>query len=400
MRAILHYLRRFVVLIIKCLIYFIPKNRNLILFSSWFGKKYSDSSMYQFEYMLNNSKYIVYWYTKDKELYKKLQNHKLPVVYSLSLKGIWMQIRAVMLVSSVQLNDFNSYFLSRCIYFDLDHGFVLKDAGFKIPGISSHYVQFQHLLRWGCQYWMSAPTKWSMEKISYNFDIPANKIVRCPKPRTDALFDITLQRNKNVIVEELKQGRKCIVWMPTHRNCGMEKMNSECLLNLSTIQNICEEYNIVFFIKKHFYHRHEIENLVQYHNIFDLTAEDIDAQVLLSQADALISDYSASYMEYLILDRPIILYAYDKEKYIQTERGLYIPLENNTAGEVVLTKEDLDNSIRRIVNDWKDVSFSKGRALAREYYYDTTFIPGQNRKEVANIIDQLIAGTYKPNWTN
>ena len=56
----------------KFIMNYIPKNKKLILFSSWRGMKYSDNSMYEFEYFLKNSTYTVYWYTKNKLLLSRV----------------------------------------------------------------------------------------------------------------------------------------------------------------------------------------------------------------------------------------------------------------------------------------------------------------------------------------
>ena len=398
MRTILHYCKRLVIVLFKLILTFIPKNRKLILFSAWFGEKYADSSKFEFEYLLNNSDYEVYWYTTKKELYELLRAKKIPVLYSKSIKAWWMQARAIMLVSSIQLDDFNNFLYRKCIYFDLDHGFSLKEVGFAIPNADQRWISYQKLLRKGIYFMMSAPTEWSMDKIRLCYDIPAENIVRCNKPRTDILFDKKLQSGLNKNIQQIKNGRKAIVWMPTHRSCGKVKIEMSKLVDFDKIQEICEKNNCVFILKKHFYHKQETEPVDNYDNIFDVTNEDVDSSVILAQADALVSDYSASYIEYLVLDRPIILYAFDKYQYLSTERGLFIHLEDNTAGEVVETSDSFIKSIERVCSDWYDSSFAKGRKEARSLYFNDDVPLGKYRESVKQIIDQLIAGTYQSNW--
>lgn len=398
MRTILHYFRRLFVVFLKLILTFIPKDKNLILFSAWFGKKYADSSMYEYEYFLKKSYYKPYWFTRSKKIYKELKAKDMPVLYSKTIKAIWFQIRAKVLITAVQTDDFNPYFYRNCICIDLDHGFVIKQVGFKIPSISKRYIEFRHLLWWGMDFRLSAPTDYNRKAIEDSFGVNKIQIIKCNKPRTDALFDIELQKGKNEIVERIKCGRKAIVWMPTHRSSGKRHLDVAKLLDLDKIQALCQERNIVFIIKKHFYHRMEKCNLDKYPNIFDITSENIDSQIILVQADALISDYSASYIEYLSLDRPILLYAFDKDDYLAHERGLYMRFEDNTAGEIVETKEALVKSIKRICDDWYDTSYANGRANARNLYFDTSVKPGEYREQFKKIVDKLIAGTYKPEW--
>lgn len=400
MTIILHYCRRLVIVLFKVLLTFLIKDKKLILFSAWFGEKYSDSSKFEFEYLLNNSDYKVYWVSSKKELYNELKNKGIPVLYSKSIKGWWMQARAIMLVSSVQLVDFNNYLYRNCIFFDLDHGFSLKQVGFAIPESDKRWKSYQMLLRRGMQYWMSAPTEWSKDMIKKCYSIDANHIVKCNKPRTDVLFDKKLQEGININIDKIKNGRKAIVWMPTHRSCGKNRINISQLVDLDQLQQICEENDIVFIVKKHFYHKNESEDFSLYPNIFDVTNLDVDSTVILAQADALISDYSASYIEYLALDRPILLYTYDKDEFLKSERDLFIKLEDNTAGEIILTKENLLKSIGRICSDWYDSKFAEGRFKARSLYFDTNVPVGKYRENVKSIIDELIKGTYVPNWAD
>lgn len=370
----------------------------MILFSAWFGEKYADSSRYEFEYLISHSNYDVFWVASTKVLYDELKYKAIPVLYSHSLLGWWKQARAIMLISSVQTSDFNNFLYRNCIFLDLDHGFSLKQVGFAIPNSDKLWKSYNMFLRKGMQYWMSAPTEWSMKIIEKCYEVPSNRIVRCNKPRTDILFDKKLQEGINVNIEKIIKGRRAIVWMPTHRSCGSVKIKVGDLIDLVELQKICEENNIVFIIKKHFYHKREIEDLSNFPNIFDVTDMDIDSTVILSQADALVSDYSASYIEYLALDRPILLYAYDKDVYLKNERSLYIKLEDNSAGEVIYNKNELLESIKRICNDWYDSEFASGRRAARDLYFDSSIKEGSYREHVKTIIDQMISGSYLPDW--
>ena len=386
------------VIFFKLILTFIPKQKGLILFSSWFGEKYSDSSKIMFEYFLMNHYYNPIWFTRNKALYYELKKKQRPVVYSKSWKGVWAQIRAKMLVSSVQQYDFNMLFYRNCIFLDLDHGYVLKQVGLAIPGLKKTVKYSTKLIRSGMQFWMSAPTDFSMKIISQCYLVDKKRIVHCNKPRADVLFDKDLQKDINVIIDNIKDGRKAIVWMPTNREDGKVPIKVSELINLQKLQDFCNKKNIVFIIKKHFYHRNEIEDYSLYPNIFDITNCDIDSQVILVQADALISDYSSSYIEYLALDRPIILFAYDKDQYLSKERGLFIPFDQITAGEHVYDGDSLLESLERVTLDWYDPKYAEGRKKSRQLYFNNIIKPGHYREEVKSIIDQLLEGKYKSDW--
>lgn len=397
-RTLLHYCRRSVIWVCKFLLSFIPKNKNLILFSAWFGKKYADNTMYMYEYLLKNSNYDVVWYTRDKNIYIHLKSNNKPVVYSKSLKAIWTQIRAVMLVSTVQLADFNPFFLRKCIYLDLGHGFIIKQSGFDQPDATKRIIDYELLLRKGIDYYMAITSTTVMKLVSRAYKISSSNLVLCNSARLDVLFDETLRQGKNELVYKLAQNKKVISYLPTHRSCGEVSIPVTEIMDLKTIDDICEKNNAIFLIKKHFYHRNEKEDIAHYRNIYDITGEDIETQTLLVQSDVLITDYSACYIDYLLLDRPIIFFAYDLEDYLEKERDLYFPYETNHGGYKPCNKDELNEALEKVCDTWDDPEHEEGRLDIKRRYFDEDCPVGNAREHMKTVMDQLIAGTYTSKW--
>lgn len=378
---------------------FIPKQKKLIIFSAWFGEKYQDNAMYMYEYMLENSSYEVWWYTRNKDIFNKLECEGKPVVYSKSLKGVWKQIRAKMLVSAVQFADFNNYFLKNCIFFDLGHGFPNKQIGYVQPDMNFRKKRYDELLRDGVELYMTAASTITRDIQMDSFQLDMEHIVFCNKPRTDALFDSELRKGKNQIVNKLKAGHKAIVYMPTHRSCGNVEIKINEIFDLDAIQEICEKYDAVFIIKKHYYHASEKSNLDKYSRIFDITNEkNIDAQTLAYQTDVLVSDYSSAYIDFLLLDRPVILYTYDLERYLKKERGLYLGINDNHVGFKPLTKAEFTQNLETVCSDWIDEEHREGRIALRRHYFDDCITLGNAREYVMDVIDNMMKGTYTACW--
>lgn len=397
-RGVMHYCRRIVIFILKVVLSVIPKDKKLILFSAWFGKKYADSSMYMYEYLMEHSDYRVYWYTRERAIYEQLRKEGKPTIYSKSLKAIWLQVRAIMLVSSVQLSDFNPFFLRKCIYLDLGHGFIIKQSGFDQPDTTKRKVTYDLLLRKGIDYYMAVTSTPTMKLVSRCFKVPFSNLVFCNSARLDVLFDEELRKGKNEIVSRMIAGKKVISYLPTHRSCGAVKIPVTELMDLKTIDQICEKNNAIFLIKKHFYHRDEKENVNQYRNILDITNEDIETQTLLAQSDILITDYSACYIDYLLLDRPIIFFTYDLEDYLHKERDLYFPFDTNHGGFKSQNKGELNDALEKICTEWIDVEHEEGRLELKKRYFDDDSPVGCAREHMKTVMDQLINGTYKSKW--
>src|SRR5699024_8041097 len=75
-----------------------------------------------------------------------------------------------------------------------------------------------------------------------------------------------------------------------------------------------------------------------------------DANRVLMASDVLVTDYSSIMFDYLVLDRPIILYAYDYADYTQSARGTYFDLHTHAPGPLAMTQEKLTSELRKLVD--------------------------------------------------
>lgn len=380
--------------IIKYLVGFIPKDKDLIIFSAWFGEKYADNTMYLFEYMLHRSNHRLYWFTKNYNVYQQLRQNNIPVLYSKTIKAKWKQSRAIMLLSTVQTFDFNSLYLNKCIFLDLDHGFPGKPVGLAQPTVDERWKTYYYLNLKGINFYQTASSKFVVDYLSPCYDVTYSHYIFANKPRIDVLFDKDLQEGKNILIDKLRQKSRIITYLPTHRSCGRVQMKLTDIFNLSEIQRLCEANNFFFVIKKHFYHRNEEENLSIYNNIIDVTNINIDTQVLLAQSDVLITDFSSCYNDYLALNRPIIFYAYDYDDYMLHERDYYWKYDKIKAGYTTKNKEEFISALENISKDWSDSKHAEGRTEMRRMYFDDDVEMGTSREKLAEIIEKLIMGTY------
>lgn len=376
-RSLLHQGRRIVIIIIKQIMRLIPKQKNLILFGAWFGNKYTDNTKYIYEYLLNRDDLEIYWYTRSAELYNKLKQEGKPVLLSSHPKAIWKQIRARLLVATIGLYDFNQFFLSNCVYLNLWHGIPLKvieydQYHFDNPTQQTENdikaIEYLDLLRTRIEEYIVGTSEVVNDIYIKAFHLYSNQVLDLGQPRNDVFYDESLRSDVNNIIKQIKGNKKAIVYMPTHRDDGRVKMPMTELLDLSRIQNVCKENNYVFFIKKHFYHRNEIEDLSSYSNIFDITNKNIDPQVLLYQADILITDYSGCYYDYLLLNRPIIFYSFDIDEYLKRERDMYFSYEERIVGPQCFNREELSEVIEGICKGIPD-RFENKRIALRDIYY-------------------------------
>ena len=376
--------------LVHALLCLVPKQKGLVLCNAWFGQKYIDNPKYVYEYLLEHSDYKVCWITKNRDIYNQLKAEGKPVEMADSFMGIIKQIRAQAVFSTVQFQEYNQWVLTNTIYIDLGHGHPIKDPGKAI--MEEPIISLQKNFTKNLHYYSICSSDYTKEKYRDVVNVNPDNIIVSDFARNDVFIDEKLRIGKNEMVDKLKNGRKAIVYMPTHRSDGRVKLDMSNILPLDAIQSFCEQYNYVFLIKKHFYHRNETEDLSLYSNIFDITSEpDLDPQVLLYQADVLISDYSACYIDFLLLDRPLMFYQFDLEEYQIKERSIYIPFESLDIAPISNSREDFIEKLTMACSA-EDSYKDKRKAFTPHYFKNVN--QNNGRQKVKEILDTLMNKYY------
>lgn len=176
-----------------------------------------------------------------------------------------------------------------------------------------------------------------------------------------------------------KQIKKVIGWLPTyrqHRNDSTSEATKHFPYGVPLIQtdselislnHLLEEKNILLAIQMH---HAQMENFSKksFSNIVLITQDikyemNISTANLMQSFDALITDYSAAYHEYILLDRPIALSIDDYEEYAKNPgfsvdyfdliKGVY--LKNFT--DLTHFVEDISNGIDSAKNEREKAKF-------------------------------------------
>jgi CDP-glycerol glycerophosphotransferase len=103
----------------------------------------------------------------------------------------------------------------------------------------------------------------------------------------------------------------------------------------------------------------DLENIKQ-------VPRDTDTQELLYITDILITDYSTIYHDFLLLNRPILLYTYDYDEYV-SKRGIYYDnLKEIAPGPLIYNFNDLVEALKNI--DKIKIEYEKKRIELRDYF--------------------------------
>ena len=217
------------------------------------------------------------------------------------------------------------------IYINTWHGTPLKSMGYEVKGGNSSSANtvrnFLH-----ADYLLSANERMTrMYLKSYKMEgLLPGKIIEEGQPRNDLLF----HERKDAVYKKLEQygitadrNKKVILYAPTWREAqeGGLKVNPEELLEVKKkLEEIIGKERYQILIKPHQYVYQQLKDREEYRNL--LIPATVDANELMILADMLISDYSSIFLDYLVLNRPVLFYVPDLEHYKEM-RGLNIRLD-------------------------------------------------------------------------
>ena len=336
-------------------------DEKLIVLESFSGKSYSDTPKAVYEYMLKEEKYNEYrfvWIFKEPEKYEALLgNPRTKLVKYRSAACERALAEAKYWIFNYRALD---YWIPRKdqVYVQCWHGTPLKRLGYDIANsdnamnstdeIRDKYYRdakrFKYLLS-PCAFATRVfKTAWNLKALGKE-----DSILEVGYPRNDFLVNHT-EKDVQEIKKRLgleNSAKKIILYAPTWRDnqhsaskgytykteIDFEKLKTE----------LGDEYVILFrahYLVANSFDFGRYEGFVRDASGVD----DINELYLIS--DMLITDYSSVFFDYAILERPIIFYMYDLEKYRDEIRGFYLRLEELPGDEV--TKEyELIKAIRK-----------------------------------------------------
>ena len=176
-------------------------------------------------------------------------------------------------------------------------------------------------------------------------------------PRTDVYFDPEFVKSGKDKIRELCPGigdKKIILYAPTFRGNSLRNSYMHNTLDLDALYDaLHEEYAFVMKLHpltaKAF--RITEEQQQRFEGFLYNVSKTASIDDALCAADMVISDYSSLIFEYSLLERPMIFYAYDLEKY-ENDRSFYFDYRSFVPGEIVDSTEGIIAEIKRLETDF------------------------------------------------
>ena len=365
--------------------------KNSILFESRDGKSFADNPLAIYLNLLARSdfkNYQFYWtYTQDcKDDIELLpQDERVKFVRRNSDEYLQCLTSCQYLINN---STFQAFYTKKegQIYINTWHGIPLKQMGLDMPDNSFGEKNVMRNLLMS-DYFLS-PNSYTTNifRRAYKLDgLYEGKIIENGYPRVDlttsSQFDVEpLLTKYNVKIDKTKQ---IILYTPTWKGSRFDNPRTSINKLIAEIKYLEQElgsnYQILCKVHPFTYKQIAETGLLNGYLIPDT----MDANQLLSLVDVLVTDYSSIFFDYLVTEKPIIFYCWDKELY-KEERGLYIE-EQKLPGPVVETIFDVSAQIKRL-DEVKSV-YSHNYAIMKEKMCSL-----QTGQVTQRLVDKLFLG--------
>lgn len=154
-------------------------------------------------------------------------------------------------------------------------------------------------------------------------------------PRNDVLVNATDADRERVRTQlGLTDDQRAVLYLPTWRTRRGPK---EADVNLDALAEVLPS-DVTLLVRDHYYHDRTARDRTPA-NVIDVS-RGWEVEDLYHAADVMVTDYSSAMFDYALLDKPIVLFTYDWDRY-RCERGAYFDVVANPPGPVVFHAADL-----------------------------------------------------------
>jgi len=318
--------------------FFVSTDEKLILFNAH-GRKYNDSPRAIFKYMIGDERYQDYkfvWALDEPEKYDIPQCSKVRMD---TIKYFITALKAKYWVTCVNIERGLHFKKKQTVYLNTWHGTPLKLIGNAVSGRKDFDFSNVDIFCYAGEY--------EREIYKKDLNVLENNFLLSGLPRNDELYHVSNEEitdYKRLL--NIPKNKKVILYTPTWRD-STDKGKSYSIeppIDMAYWQKeLQDEY--VLLLRTHAYTNKLLG--IEFNEFVRDFSEYPEINHLLSVADILISDYSATIFDYSILERPIICFGYDYDEYT-TDRGFYVDLEKELPSGVIKSQNLVIEKIKTL----------------------------------------------------
>jgi CDP-glycerol glycerophosphotransferase (TagB/SpsB family) len=182
----------------------------------------------------------------------------------------------------------------------------------------------------------------------------------------------------NYAKEKFGTEHKIALYMPTHRESSQA---AKIPLDFEELNTFLAQNNTTLILKLHHFvqelYMHESYSNILFH------ATHGDVYPLFKYTDILITDYSSVYFDFLLLNRPIIFFDYDKEEYETNMQGFLYDYESFTPGVHAMNQEALHQALKQTLTCHEDGFRERREMLCKKLY---SYQDAQSSQRIAYLL--------------
>ncbi len=385
MVSIISSLLRTVSLLLKPVVFlislFVPRDDRTWVFMVGDGSRFADNSKYHFCHCERKDDVRNVWIGTDDETIAKLSAEGYKAYTASSLKGKYCMFKAGVFFETH--GPIAPEYTGRAKLVHLTHGNYLKVM------LDDHIRDWPLILEGAVEMFFERRRRYvvtssgpPVENMKSMRGAPEERILVTGFPRNDALLrDVPGERigvNEEALEEFIQATTDGDVFLyaPTYREAYGERNGipfAEIDLPLAELNALLGEHDAHLFISPHPATTFD-QDVRSLENV-SLLETGGDLYPFLKRCDALITDYSGIFYDYLLLDRPVIFYAPDLKAYA-SDRGLYFDYEEHVPGPIATDSKEFVTSVREILDGVDE--YDDKRELVRTEFYDD---PDENASE-------------------
>ena len=328
---------------------FVRTDEKLVLFLSLMGTRFNDSPRAIYDYMRSHEQYAGYkllWVFEDPKQFPDIPSVKLdtPRFFLTALKaGYW--------ISNTQFERGLTYKKKNTQYLYTMHGTAIKLCGNDCPGRKDFdFRTVNHLC---------VQSDFDKYVFKRAFKASEDCFLESGRPCNDPLWHATEEDKKRLREKlDIPAGKKVILYAPTWREStnGGKTYDIKPPIDLKIWEEQLGDEYVVLFRAHHITTR---VMDVQFNGFLRDLSDYPEINDLYIVSDILITDYSSVMVDFAILERPILCFAYDYDDYLK-ERGTYFELDDELPNRSCRTQDQLLEEI-------KNIDFSEQRLRTRRF---------------------------------
>lgn len=342
-------------------------DKNIWVFSSRNNEDFNYNSKYLFLYVKENCKHIKPLYVvndEEKRTHLQALYGEEYFIETNSYAGMKKALQAGVWLTSAGMPVYALGIGKRRTIINLWHGIPLKKIALLEENVNFlRKLYFRKIFSENYSYVLTSASG-LIPIMAQSFDVSEDRIKVWGQPRNDALLDVSQHTQKIDDFVDVVQYDKVILYAPTYRDNRITRWFPFEDFSMDALQAFLKDNRILLCLRAHA-QEEGLEDLCKAENIVNLGPAVVDdVTEYLYMFDMLITDYSSIYIDYMLLNRPMLFLPYDKEEYLE-ERGFNFVYDAVTPGA---KPESFKGFCEAILTELGEDSYAEDRKHCNAYF--------------------------------